>query len=195
MTSPEERTLDVLTVGVESAFGDGLHLLLVKKARVSAALAMLYGGHFVSGIAAEGSQHGARAVEVRAEVLHVGARAVNPLALVDRVGVAVGVVEAAEPHGASVSGQGPLTEPDRILDQISVGSVLLVVITVLFRSRHALVPRLIIVMVHDDIVDVVVIEQIVPRSAHVKRIEDELLGGLMLAENVTHASIEVLEHG
>lgn len=64
--------------------------------------------------------------------------------------------------GTDVSSKGPFAKPDLVFDFVRSGSVTIVVIAELSSGIHAMVPGLIIVVVHSDKINIVIFKKIIP---------------------------------
>ena len=124
---------------------------------------------------------------------HVGFGAGNALALAGSV--CVSIVEAAEPVGADIGSERPLTDPDVVFDVLGMAHGATIFIAVGADVVVSTAPCEVLMGVHDNVLNVIVLEEIVPRvGIEVEGIvEDELQAGLLLAHHVTNISVEVLK--
>jgi len=111
-------------------------------------------------------------------------------------GVSVGVVETSEPGGADVSGEGPFTNPDVVLDFLGVAHGATVLIAVSTDVAVRATPSEVLMSVHNNIPHVVVVEHVVPVvGVEVEGVmEDELQAGLLFFHHLSDLTVEVLEH-
>ena len=107
----------------------------------------------------------------------------------------VGVVETAEPGSTDVGSEGPLSDPDGILDVVGLADVGTVFIAIVANVTMRSTPGEILMSVHDDVLHIIVLEQIVPHVGIEMEsvVEDELDTGLLLLDHRSHVSIEILE--
>ena len=192
LPGPHEVSLDVLVEDVQHAVTEGLNLVVGVTSGVSGALAATDGGEVVG---AEGTERaGLGAVEVDVVGLgHVGVGAVNPFARIAVGGVVV--VETSQPEGADIGGERPLSNPHVVLDLLGSGHEGTIAVAVLSDVGLPSPPGEVLMSVHDNVLVVVILEEIVPEvGAEVEGIvEDEQEVGVHVADVLSHGSVEVLE--
>ena len=147
MACPEEMTLEMLVVGGEGAFCELFDFGVSEVFRVGGALSIHYVVIFGGFIAttAVWAEDGGVSVKVDSFRGHVRHWAIDTLAFELRDAIAL--VEATEPVGAEVRAERPLTNPNIVLDFVSLSRIGFVLIAELVDIAHILVPGLIIVMV------------------------------------------------
>ena len=140
-----------------------------------------------------GAEVGVCAVEIDSLGGHVRGRALNTLA--STASISVGIVEASEPKGTDVGGEGPFTNPDGILDVLSHVHNRTVVIAVEADVSTALPPGEVLMSVHDNVFHIIIFEKIVPGvSIEAERImEDEEEVRVLLSHHRADSAIEILE--
>lgn len=191
--SPDELSVDVVGEAVHHALSE-LHDLLVGVVfRVGVALAAVWGAKISA--TSEWSEDEGLTVEVWGEALiEVWLGAVNKTA---SVGVWVSVVvEAIEPVGASIGGQGPLSSEDWVLDILGHGKLVLVPAAVIHNiSAEWGTEGDVWMEIVDHIFHIVIWEEIVPglASGVVRIMEDELGVVLVGSEELSDLSVVDVE--
>jgi len=110
--------------------------------------------------------------------------------------VEVAVVESAQPGGAHVSCESPLTHPDFVLEVGGGRSECLVGVAVVLSIVSCLaIECLVVVVVNHDLVGVVVAEEIVPSVGVVNEgvVENEVGLWRVLLDHRPHLPVELLE--
>ena len=188
-------TLNVAVEDVHDALAEAHDLIVRVEGGVDGASAVLDGGVVaVKTGGAEGAKLlGAGTVEVDAVLGHVTVGALDALALTGGVGVAI--VEATKPEGAHIGGEGPLTNPDVVLEVLGVADSATVLVTVGADVTMSTTPGEVLMGVHDNVLVIVIVEKIVPGvGIEVEGVvEDELQAGLLLLHHGADVSVEVLE--
>jgi len=112
---PHEVSLDLLVEDIESALTKSHDLIIGVEVRVDGAHTLLDGGVIaVQARAAVRAGASCGAIEVGTLGRQVGLGALDALA--GAAGISVSIVEASEPGGAHIGGEGPLTNPDVVLN-------------------------------------------------------------------------------
>ena len=160
VSCPYELGLDVLVVGVEHAFTNLVDIRVAEICGVNWAFAFMDASPL--GAAAERSHDRGGSVEINSELSwEVTLWAVNPVvtrALWSRSSI----VEATEPMGAIISGQGPFSNPDWVLNVLGVGLDERMVSVTTGLQGLWLVPGLVVMDIHDNVFHVVISEEVVP---------------------------------
>ena len=191
---PHEVGLDCSVEDVKSALAKAHDLVLSVEVRVDGARTLTNGGVIaVEARAAVRARLGSSAIEVGALSWEVSLGALD--ALTGARGIGVGVVEATEPGGAHIGGKRPLTNPHGVLDVLGHVHDLAVVVAIEADVAALLPPGEVLVSVHNDILDVIVCEEIVPGVAIEMEgvVEDEQKVGLLFLHHGAHLAVETLE--
>ena len=111
-------------------------------------------------------------------------------------GVRVGVVETAEPQSAYVSSKRPFSNPNVVLEVLSVAHVATILVAVGADVIVRSTPGEVLMGVHDNVLVVTVLEEIVPEiCVEVESVmEDKLQVRLLLLHHRLHISVELLQH-
>ena len=188
---PQEVSINVVVEDPHHALSEGHHIIIAEEGGVLGALSVLDGGQSVGSV---WSEHSSGSVEVSSSgLIKVSVWAVNPLAVEGVWGVVV--IESSQPGGADISGKGPLSNPDGVLEVGHVGHKASISIAVASNVLVGSPPGEILMGVHDHILNIIVLEEIVPGvwigSEGV--VEDELQSWLLLSHHVSDISVEGLE--
>ena len=191
---PHEVTLNILVEDGHDALTETHDLVVSVEDGVDSALAILDGRLLeVETSLSVWAKRICCAVKVDGVLIQVRVWALDALAIARWT--SVGVVETAEPGGANVGSEGPLSNPDVVLDVVGLADVGTVFIAIFANVTMGSTPGEILMSVHDDVLHIIVLEQIVPHVGIEMEsvVEDELDTGLLLLDHCSHVSIEFLE--
>jgi len=192
-SSPKELAGNSVIKNVADTISKRLDLIIREEGGVASALSIPDGGAVALAI---GSKSGSSAVKVDSVLFgEVRVGAVYPFAV--ELVLGVGVVESSEPEGADVSGEGPLSNPDGVLNSgEATTEVVSVVVAVAANIVLAFPPGHVLMSVHDNIFHIVVGEEVVPGlGIGVERVvEDKEDVRVHLADLITSFTVEVLEN-
>jgi len=191
---PHEVAFNVSVEDVHDALTEAHDLVVSVPSGIDSACSVLNGGLTeVETILAEGAQSSSGTIEIGGLLIQVGVRALNALALAGCWSVSV--VETSEPCGTDVGGKRPFTNPNVVLDVVSVGNVSTIFVTVVTNVSVSSTPSKVLMGVHDNVLMIIIIKEIVPEiSIKVESVmEDELQARLLLLHHDLDISVEILE--
>ena len=153
--------LNVVIEDVHDAATKTGNLVVGVVVRVDGASAVLDGRvRAVETVLAIWAQSRSCAVKIDGVLIQVGVWALNTLA--GAGSVSVGRVEAAEPKGTDIGGEGPFTNPDVILELFGFADIVAILVAVGANISVLSAPGEVLVSIHDDVLVVIVSEEVIP---------------------------------